>query len=806
MLKRLFIFVATTFFLSVFSYSQSNIAVGEWKIYSNYSAGCDVDRIDNNLFYASKSGIMRIDLQKKSMYPITKVEGLSDIGIQCVRASQNTKMLVIAYSNANIDIYQNGRIFNIPDIYNRQMPGDKTIYSIFIHDTSAYLACGFGAVVLNLKKKIISDSWIFRQNNLDYPVKDILITQDGTIYAATDHALLKNKITNSKIKDFATWEKMNNINTPNNDCFKQLANVNNRLFLLKTDTLRLYDTTITLINDSLLIYDTTITSKVASKKVIYSYNNNIWQKDSSFTFDKQSDSTFTYSFIRSSLDKLIVGCNFGIKSFFVNASDNNIQTDNLFYDRWDIATAVYGMDNTLFAVTETEGLFRGNSGDQYYYNMQGPTHGAVSAMDWKNNKLAMTHNTAKDWILKWNYGYVSYLQNNFWFTTSTWDYVYDVLSLVIAPYDNSIIFAASLTEGLLEYKDNKIITRHDDRNSILVRLESGTVRVTSPFFDKQNNLWVGNWGSDYPLVVRTSDEKWKSFPIRFEGIQTVEKIFEDSRNVLWIICKNEARLVLFNPNGTLDNPVNHQWANLNLSVPPEKGEMNFVHSIAEDKEGKIWLGTDKGLKYYSRSSIELIKDPTFLPEPVTIRWLSYDKTDTLYELILGSERIRCIKIDAGNRKWVGTENSGVYLLSADCKKEIFHFTTENSPLLSNTIHHIEIDGKTGEVYFGTEKGLVSFRYTATDPKEQYEELKIFPNPVREDFNGYISIEGLKEKSEIKITDAYGGLVYRTVSNGGTAAWDGKRFDGQKAATGVYFVFVSDEYGKERIAGKILFIK
>jgi ligand-binding sensor domain-containing protein len=163
-------------------------------------------------------------------------------------------------------------------------------------------------------------------------------------------------------------------------------------------------------------------------------------------------------------------------------------------------------------------------------------------------------------------------------------------------------------------------------------------------------------------------------------------------------------------------------------------------------------------------------------------------------------------VDGGNRKWIGTENGGVFLLSADGKEELFHFTTFNSPLPSDVILDIEIDGETGEVYFGTDRGLISFRYTATDGKENYDELKIFPNPVREDFDGYISISGLKEQSEVKITDAYGGLVYRTASNGGTAVWDGKRFNGQKASTGVYFVFVNDKSGKERKAGKILFIK
>ena len=779
-IKKLFVFVVAIFCFAV-SDAQSDVAVGGWKIYPNFSAGRDVDIIDNHLFYASQSGIMRINLQDNSMSSITRIEGMSDVGIQCMKANQSTKTVVICYANSNIDLYQNGRITNIPDLYNKQISGIKTIYAIFTHDKYAYLACGFGIVVVDLKKKIISDSWMFRQNNQDFLVKDIAITQDGTIYAATNHALLKNTITNSNIKNFATWEKINSINTPNNDCFLQIADVNNRLFLLKTDT-----------------------TATGIGNAIYSYNNNMWEKDTSFTFDEQSESYFEYLFLCSSRGKLIIGCHTEIRSFFINP-DNSIGVNGIYNWAYGGASAVHGADNAMYAALSSYGLYRGKEKEVFYYNLQGPANGAVTAMDWKNGKLATVHNRSHNWTLQSSGGQVSFLQDNSWFATDIFynnNHIHDVFGVVVAPYDSSVVFAASFEQGLLEYKDNNLVMLYEKTNSSLDTCEGGTFRTTSPIFDKYNNLWLGNWGANLAIAVRMNEGNWRSFSVPFGGIRYVEKIFVDSRNVLWLICQKESRLVLFNPNGTPANTADDQWANLNLNLPEDKGTFKYLYCIAEDKDDKnkkMWLGTDKGLKYYSNPS-KLLENPDILPEPVFVT------KDSLTELLLSSESIRCIKIDGGNRKWIGTDNSGVYLLSVDCKKEIFHFTTENSPLLSNTIHHIEIDGETGEVYFGTEKGLISFRYTATDPKEQYEELKIFPNPVRETFRGYISIEGLKENSEVKITDAQGGLVYRTTSNGGTAAWDGIRFDGRKAATGVYFVFVCDETGKERIAGKILFIK
>ncbi|MFA6869044.1 MAG: two-component regulator propeller domain-containing protein, partial [Bacteroidales bacterium] len=279
----------------------------------------------------------------------------------------------------------------------------------------------------------------------------------------------------------------------------------------------------------------------------------------------------------------------------------------------------------------------------------------------------------------------------------------------------------------------------------------------------------------------------------------IGKLLVDKRGWLWMTGNRETSLLIFNPSGTPLNTSDDQLVRLNTNLTEEEGSFETIYALAEDKEGNIWIGTNKGIKIYFSPS-QLLNNPSILPYAPRVIM------DSITELLLNYEIIKCIKVDQGNRKWIGTDNAGVFLLSENGETELLHFTTDNSPLLSNSINDIEIDGNSGEVFIATEKGLISFRYTATDAKEDYEEIKIFPNPVREGFAGYISISGLKDNSEVKITDAMGGLVYRTKSNGGTAVWDGFRFDGRKASTGVYFVFVSDINGKEKKAGKILFIK
>ena len=175
------------------------------------------------------------------------------------------------------------------------------------------------------------------------------------------------------------------------------------------------------------------------------------------------------------------------------------------------------------------------------------------------------------------------------------------------------------------------------------------------------------------------------------------------------------------------------------------------------------------------------------------------------QYLLNAEIVYTIAIDGGNRKWIGTLGSGLFLLSEDGTEEIFHFTDENSPLLSNTILDIEINHETAEVFIATDKGLMSFRSDATQSSQHPDDLHIFPNPVRESYNGIITINGLAYESNVKITDVSGNLVFETNSEGGTAIWNGSDTNNNRVSTGVYLVLSSDKYGREKTIGKILFI-
>jgi hypothetical protein len=174
--------------------------------------------------------------------------------------------------------------------------------------------------------------------------------------------------------------------------------------------------------------------------------------------------------------------------------------------------------------------------------------------------------------------------------------------------------------------------------------------------------------------------------------------------------------------------------------------------------------------------------------------------------MLGTTNITDIEVDGGNRKWFGTANSGVILLSADGLEVIKQFTTDNSPLISNNIIDLEINQTTGELFIITDKGLISYRSDASYEDPEYSDVKVFPNPVRPEYDGLITIQGIRYDSDVKVTDVAGNLVYKTTSNGGTAVWNGRTLSGDKVATGVYLIWTSVNEGKGRQVGKVLVVR
>jgi hypothetical protein len=233
----------------------------------------------------------------------------------------------------------------------------------------------------------------------------------------------------------------------------------------------------------------------------------------------------------------------------------------------------------------------------------------------------------------------------------------------------------------------------------------------------------------------------------------------------------------------------------------ENKVISSIYSIAEDLDGNIWVGTDQGPAIYYNPGQVFSEDPRAYRIKVP-----RDDGTGLADYMLGTEIISSIAVDGANRKWLGTFSSGAYMLSADGSKKLANYTEENSPLYSNTIASIALDDKTGDVWFGTAKGVISVRGDATVGGEEFKNVYTFPNPVRSGFIGNVTITGLMRDSNIKITDVSGNLVFETVSDGGQASWNLKTYNGDRVSTGVYLVFCSSSDGTATYITKMLVIK
>ena len=309
---------------------------------------------------------------------------------------------------------------------------------------------------------------------------------------------------------------------------------------------------------------------------------------------------------------------------------------------------------------------------------------------------------------------------------------------------------------------------------------------------------MANYGGNQNLHVIKKDGTWKSFTIPFPLSESaVADIIVDDLNQKWIISPNGQGLICFNNGNSIDNNNDYQWKWYRTGSGNGNLPSNSVNTIIKDKNSFIWIGTSRGVgiiqcpqEIFSSQGCEAI--------------LPVVQQDNFAGYLFRDEEVQTMAVDGADRKWVGTKN-GVWLISPDAEKTIYRFTSANSPLPDDDVRKIAIDQNTGEVYFSTAKGIVSFRSTATETSASSSSVLAFPNPVPPGYTGTIAIRGLPNNSIVKITEPNGRLVFQTRALGGQAVWNGKNYKGQTIASGVYLVLVSTDDRQEKLVTKIVFI-
>jgi sugar lactone lactonase YvrE len=762
------------FFMGLMSDLRAqDIAIGEWRDHLPYYKCISLTEAGRRIYCATESAMFYYDKDDNSIQRVTKVNGLSDVGISVINYNDPYQTLVIAYTNTNIDLIRGNEIINISDIKRKPILGNKTINNVVFRDKYAYLACGFGIVLLDLVKEEIADTYYIGPEGGQINVLDITFDDHDSIFAATENGIYKASLVGSNLADFNSWEKDNTLLLPDVP-YDRIVYFDHRIFA-------------------------NYASGIYGGDTIYVYENDTWRRFN------QEDNTNHHN-IRSQYDHLIV-----INNGSVSVFDGNLDKVYFTYKPGNIGLspldAILDKDTLVWVADRSNGLLKTyNEGwNCDVYRPNGPKSADVFDMTASGKDVWVVPGGRNgSWVNIWNSAQLYSYVDGSWSTQDPGNIpelasARDMVCIAADPVVKDKVYAGSWGYGLYEFTDGQLTNRYTDTNSTL-QFFTGTdkIDIGGLCFDSDNNLWIANANAGSLLSVKMVDGTWHALSLGSvaSGIDVGELLIDHS-NQKWMLVR-DLGLLVFNDNNTITNPADDRA--LRLSANPGNGDLPGLKilSFAVDMDGELWLGSDEGVAViYSPENV--FTGGNYDAQKILV------VQDGYVQYLLETEAVTAIAVDGANRKWFGTDRAGVFLMSADGTEQILHFTEENSPLLSNSVISIVIDSD-GVVYFGTAKGVISYRGTAPPPNPPTSDVYAFPNPVREGYNGVIAIKGLPQNAEVKITDVTGTLIYATKAEGSQAIWDGRNFSGEKAHTGVYLVFSSNADGSQAIVTKILFIR
>lgn len=773
--------------LVVNSFAQSpyDIEIGQWRDHFSYYFTHNVCKMEDEILVACQSALFLFDPQTKQMDKLTKVNGLSDAGISVTDYDSISKSLVITYDNANVDIVQNDVVYNIPDIKNRSIEGNKSINSIYFKDYKAYLSCGFGVVVLDLKRHEIYDTWYLGENSSPINVNCVYIN-DTSIFAGTKRGLLYADKNSIALASSDAWHDQN-ISTENYIEVDYIVPLNSRQMILGFIDEKVRANNPNQILHYLLSFD----------------GQNIAIIDSSLYLVNLKNVNGKIAMID------YLGCSF---------YDSTFTQYNHYSDAWNPLPGisldvmdVYFDDKDIWFAHRTSGLihvptYGKGVDDREIYFPDGPNTNSVYNLTVSPQGVVYVTPGGKD-VLNNNqmikadcYTYNGYYWDDLDYGQYEGQSLSDVLNITVDPRDETHLMMSSWWNGIIEVKDMKIVNIYDSSNTNnMIDKYPYNYRIANVQYDVDGNLLVANSLVNHGLAYLNYNNVWGNFLTSSYLNSEIMGMCVDNFFFYKLIFTSDNKIVMINNNGQM------------RYIDPNHGSLlqtSSINCMVQDQDGEIWIGTEKGLKviYSLYDAMDNSSSTTSNVECNNIVYTQYNDQDTISQYLLSFENITCIMIDGANRKWIGTERGGIYVLNSSASKEIYHFTMENSPLVSNKIICMAQNYKTGEVFIGTDRGLVSYRAESMPESEVMNTLTIYPNPVRPGYNGTIAIKGFLNDTDVRITDITGRMVAHLKSLGGQAIWDGKNFQGQKVASGVYFIFASANEGNNKADGKLLIIR
>lgn len=741
--------------------------VGQWRAHLPYNTAIDIATDGANMFVATQQAFFIYDQLGNELIPYSKVNGMSDVGMRGVAYDNITETVILTYTNSNIDLFKNNEFFNLPDLKLKTVTGSKAINSIYTEGGLAYLSTDIGIVVINLEKKEIKETYTFTKNGQNIPINGLTADQNS-FYAATDDGLYTANKNSPNLQAFSSWSAIDTLRS-----YIGVVNQKGKIFTTLVDSLFVID------NNSLTyLYDSD-----SNTKRLCPGNDGVWILENYDNFTGQCKKLSpNYTFI---------------DSFRMSGQPTNlIPTDLADSTKW-ISNSLYGL------------MVRTLKGEPYGVTVpEGPEYFSSYDIYANDKELWVAHGGYDDQYRPSNnrYGFSQYL-NQEWTNYKIYDYqpfgdsLINFTNILKAPNGN--IYAGSTSSGLFILKPDGSY-EYFKQNSIISPSSTGgnLYRVSGFAADDDGNVWITVLGGvPNELVVHTTDNEWYTFATPFYSMPITHgagNIIIDDFGQKWYAAIGGGGVIVFDDNRTPEDKTDDRSTQLLAGEGSGGLPDNTVYCLANDQDGAIWIGTANG--------IGIVNCPSSVIEKQCEAERRIVQFDDFAGYLFQNEQVKAIAVDGGNRKWIGT-NNGIWLISPDGDEILERFTTDNSPLPSNIIQKITIDPVTGDVYFGTELGLMSYRGAAVDADmNKSDDLITFPNPVPSGYSGSIAIKGFLENADVRITDVSGQLVYKTTALGGQAIWNGTDYTGRRVQSGVYLIFATNRDGSETQTGKMVFME